>query len=256
VLQSQVKFRFKAFGWHLLASAAVLAGIVGGLYLAWYRWPGWYLADVTQVIKVVIGVDLVVGPLLTLVIASPAKARRILARDVGVIVALQLTALGYGSLSMWNGRPLYFAFSEDVLQLVQAYDISPTQAALGRKYNPDLAPHWYNLPRWIWAPLPPDGPERDKIVAAAVAGGDDVIAMPAHYKPWSQGAVALRAQLKKLDDIKYFSAYDKNILRQRLLEAGLPADQRNCVAMTGRGYPLLAVLDPKDLSVVALLRSH
>jgi hypothetical protein len=256
MLPSQIKFRLQALGWHLLASAAALATIVGGLYLGWYRWPGWYLADVTQVIKMVIGVDLIAGPLLTMVIASPTKLRRILARDVSVIVAVQLIALGYGFLSMWNGRPLYFAFSEDVLQLVQAYDISPTEAALGRKDNPDLAPHWYNLPRWIWAPLPPDGSERDKIVAAAVAGGDDVIAMPVHYKPWIQGAQALRAQLKKLDDIKYFSTYDKRLLKQRLLEAGLPADQPNYIAMTGRGYPLLAVVNPKDLSVVALVRSH
>jgi hypothetical protein len=256
MLQSQIKFRFKAFGWHLLASAIVLAVVVGGLYLGWYRWPGWYLADATQVTRVMIGVDLVVGPLLTMVIASPLKPLRTLARDVSVIAAIQLIALGYGSVSLWNGRPLYFAFSEDVLQLVQAYDISPIQAALGRKDNPDLASHWYSLPRWVWAPLPPDGPERDRIISAAVAGGDDVIALPAHYKPWNQGTEALRAQLKRLDDIKYFSAYDKNTLKQRMLEAGLPADQPDCIAMTGRGYPLLAVLNPRDLSVVALLRSH
>jgi hypothetical protein len=33
------------------------------------------------------------------------------------------------------------------------------------------------LPHWIWAPLPAESEERDKIVTAAISGGADVIAM-------------------------------------------------------------------------------
>jgi hypothetical protein len=62
MLQSKIKFRLKAFGWHMTASAGALVLIVGGLYLGWYHWPGWYLADVTQVMRMIIGVDLVVVP--------------------------------------------------------------------------------------------------------------------------------------------------------------------------------------------------
>jgi hypothetical protein len=255
MLQSQIKFRFKAFGWHLLASAIVLAVVVGGLYLGWYRWPGWYLADAGQVTRVMIGVDLVVGPLLTMIIASPLKTMRALARDVSVIAAIQLVALGYGSISLWNGRPLYYAFSEDVLQLVQAYDISSAQAALGREKNPDLAPHWYSMPLWIWAPLPPLGPERDKIIQAAVSGGDDVIALPARYKSWVEGQTSLRSQLKKLDDVKYFSGNEKKTLRQRMRVQGLSADQLNSIALTGRGRPLLVVMNTSTLEVAAILRT-
>jgi hypothetical protein len=255
MLQSQIKFRLKAFGLHLTASAVALMLIVGGLYLGWYHWPGWYLADVTQVMRMIIGVDLVVGPLLTLVIASPTKPLRTLARDVSVIAAVQLIALGYGSVQMWNGRPLYYAFSEDVLQLVQAYDISSDQAQLGRKDNPKLAPHWYSLPRWIWAPLPAEEAERDKIVQAAVSGGDDVIAMPTHYKTWEDGLPDLRAQLKKPDDIKYFSSKEKKLLRERAQQAGLPFDQVNSIAITGRGHPLLAVFDTSTLKIVKFIRA-
>jgi len=256
MLQSQIKFRIKAFGWHLTASAVALMLIVGGLYLGWYHWPGWYLADVTQVMRMVIGVDLVVGPLLTFVIASPSKPLRTLARDVSVIAAVQLIALGYGSVQMWNGRPMYYAFSEDVLQLVQAYDISSDQAQLGRKDNPKLAPHWYSLPRWIWAPLPPEEAERDKIVQAAVSGGDDVIAMPTHYKTWEDGLPELRAQLKKPDDIKYFSGKEKKLLRERAQQAGLPFDQANSIAIIGRGHPLLAVFDTSTLKIVKFIRAE
>lgn len=78
----------------------------------------WYLADVLGVVVVMAAVDLALGPLCTLVIANPGKPRRELERDVSIIVAVQLCALIYGVAALWNGRPLYYAFSESVLQVV------------------------------------------------------------------------------------------------------------------------------------------
>ena len=171
-------FRLKLFALHLLSSATVLTLILGCLYFGWYRWPGWYLTDVSRVVLVMICVDVVLGPTLTLIIGNQKKSRRELTRDIGIIVVVQLCALTYGSVQLWNGRPLYYAFSENVLQLVQAYDIDANEAKLGRERNPALAPHWYSLPRWIWAPLPQDPDERQKIFQDAISGGDDVISMP------------------------------------------------------------------------------
>jgi hypothetical protein len=250
-----MKFRLTALGLHLLASCTVLTIILGTLYLAWYRWPGWYLTDVLQVIAVLAGVDVVIGPLLTFVIASPRKPRRELARDVAIIVTVQLVALIYGSVSLWNGRPLYYAFSEDVLQLVQAYDIDAQELALARQQNAPLVPHWYSLPRWIWAPLPQDSKEHDRIVASAISGGDDVISMPQYYKPWESGLATLRTQLKKVDDVKYFSPNDKKLLKERMGAAGFATDQSNAIPLTGRGRPLLAVFDPASLRLTAIFRA-
>jgi len=249
-----MKFRLKAFGLHLLASAAALTLIFGSLYLGWYRWPGWHLADVSQVVFVMAGVDVVVGPLLTFVIARSSKPRRELARDIAMIVTVQLFALIYGSVSIWHGRPLYYAFSESVLQLVQAYDIDADELALARRQNAEFVPHWYSLPRWIWAPLPLDSRERGKIVASAVSGGDDVISMPRYFKRWEQGLPALRMQLKKVDDVGYFSVADKKILKERMRAAGLATDQPNSMPLTGRGYPLLAVFDPTTLKITGIFK--
>jgi hypothetical protein len=249
-----MRFRLTALGLHLLASCMALSVILGTLYLAWYRWPGWYLADVVQVTTVLAGVDLVAGPLLTFVIASSDKPRRVLARDVAVIAAVQLIALIYGTVSLWNGRPLYYAFSEDVLQLVQAYDIDAHELALAREQDAPLVPHWYSLPRWIWSPLPQDPQEHDRIVAAATSGGDDVISMPRYYKAWDSGLPMLRTQLKKIDDVKYFSGADKKVLKERMRAAGIATDRLNTMPLTGRGRPLLAVFDPANLKITAILK--
>ena len=249
-----MKFRFKAFSIHLISSASVLTLILAGLYLGWYRWPGWYLSDVSQVVVVMICVDVVLGPTLTFIIANKNKPRRELTRDLAIIVVVQLCALFYGGASLWNGRPIYYAYSEGFLQLVQAYDISADEMHLGREHNPSLAPSWYSLPRWVWAPLPEDNDTQQKILASAVTGGDDVISMPRYYKRWQDGTSSLKSQLKKVDELKYFSKKDKDVLKMKMKDAGLADDQADTMVFTGRSTPLLAVFDSKSLSITALLR--
>jgi hypothetical protein len=251
-----VKFRLKAFGLHLLASAAVLSLTLGTLYLGWYHWPGWYLADVPRVVAVMAGVDLVLGPTLTLIIASAKKSRRVLTRDIAMIVAVQLIALIYGATSLWQGRPLYYAFSENVLQMVQAYDLDADEVDLARRQNASYVPHWYSLPRWIWAPLPEDANERAKIVGSAVSGGLDVISMPRYFKRWDEGLPALRMQLNNVDAVAYFSLAEKKRLKELMRASGLATDQKNAMPLTGRGHPLLAVIDPSSLKITAILKAR
>src|SRR5438270_374712 len=120
--------RLKAFALHLGASFAVMSLLLGALYLGWYRWPGWYLTGVIHVLWIVPVVDLVIGPTLTLIIASPSKPRRELARDIAIIAVFQIIALVYGAATLWQGRPLYYTYSFDRLELVQASDLHADQA--------------------------------------------------------------------------------------------------------------------------------
>ena len=250
-----MKFRLKAFGWHLLGSASALALTLGLLYLGWYHWPGWYLADMPTVLAIMVGVDVVLGPLLTLIVADPAKARRILARDVAIILLVQLVAFGYGVTTLWHGRPLYYAFSVNCLSVVQAQDIDRDSASASAQ-NLALAPHWYSLPRWIWAPLPNDSVEANKIVQSAIQGGFDVTARPAYYKPWASGSAELRSQLKRVDGNKFFSLKEQTLLKQRMTVLGLAPDRANSIALTGRKRPLLVVFDPSNLRLLAYIQPN
>lgn len=249
-----MKFRLKLFGLHLLTSAGVLGLVWGALYLGWYRWPGWYLSGVLGVIAIMAAVDVGLGPSLTLIIANPNKPRRELARDISIIAAVQLLALIYGAVTLWHGRPLYYAYSVRFLQMVQAGDLSSEQVALGQQLNPQLAPHWYSLPRWIYAPLPKDEKAAMQIAAAAVRGGDDVIQMPRFYRPWDQALPDIQANLRVLDKMTELGSRDKQVAARRMRELGFPPDQPLVLPMLGRGKPLVAVMDPKTVQIKALIR--
>jgi len=249
-----MKFRSKAFGLHLAGSALALTCVLGSLYFGWYRWPGWYLTGASHVALLLTGIDVVLGPLLTLIIANPRKPRRELARDIGMIVLVQVSALTYGAHTLWAGRPLYYTFSNDRLELVQASEISPDEVALARKTNPAFAPYWYSRPRWVWAPLPDDPEEAKRIMTQAVLGGTDVVQMPRYFRPWDAGLRALATQLRKLEDQKVYSPDEKRVLRKRMAALGLPADEPVTLTMWGYSRPLLAVFDPDTLRLRSLIR--
>ena len=125
-----MKFRLKCFGFHLLGSACMLTLLLGGLYYGWYQWPGWYLTGVFHVTAILGGVDVTLGPLVTLLIANPKKPRRELARDISIVAAVQLIALVYGAGVLWHGRPLYYTFTVNRLVYVQAWEIPADEMAL------------------------------------------------------------------------------------------------------------------------------
>lgn len=249
-----MKFRLKLSGLHLLTSVCVLSLIWGALYLGWYRWPGWYLSGVLGVGAIMAAVDVVLGPSLTLIIANPGKTRRELTRDISIIAAVQLAALLYGTVTLWQGRPLYYTYSERFLEMVQAGDLQPEQVALGQQLNPQLAPHWYSLPRWIYAPLPKDDKAAERIVRSAVTGGDDVIQMPRYYRPWQEGVPELRKKLRILETMTELGSKDKQVAAQRMRQLGFRPDLPTVLPMMGRGKPLVGVVDPSTGRIETLIR--
>ena len=250
-----MRFRLAAFGLHVSGSALALTLVLGALWLGWYRWPGWYLASALHIVGIVVMVDLVLGPTLTLIVANPAKRRAELARDIAIIVTVQLIALVYGGVTLWRGRPLYYTFSVDRLELVQASDLKADDIEAGRRENPALAPYWYSRPRWIWAPLPDNPEEARKIATGAALGGIDVIQMPRYFRTWERGLPELRQRLAKIDDFRYFSPAEKSALKGRLAQLGLPADQPDAMVMWGGTRRVLAVFDAGTLTLRALIRA-
>lgn len=247
-------FRLKLFGLHLLTSACVLALVWGLFYFGWYRWPAWYLTGVLGVAAIMAGVDVVLGPSLTLIVANPNKTRRQLTRDIGVIAAVQLIAMAYGAVTLWHGRPLYYTYSERFLQIVQASDLDPREVELGRKLNPSLAPHWYSLPRWIYVPLPKDPKMRDQIVASSITGGDDVIQMPRYYRPWQSGRDEMLKSLRVLESMTELGSRDRKTAAARLRQRGFDPGKPCVLPMLGRGKPLVAVVSPVTAEVRAYIR--
>lgn len=117
--------RLRFSGIHLLASAVV--ALVGGgvIFLLWYPPPYAALAGGLTLFSMLVGIDVVLGPSLTALVAGPAKPLAELRRDITWIVLLQVLALAYGVYTIASARPVHLVFEVDRFRVVSAADIEP-----------------------------------------------------------------------------------------------------------------------------------
>ncbi len=113
--------RLQAFGFHFLASATVIAVIFGLVKLVWYPNQLFEAANGFELLKILVLVDLVLGPLIMLIIFNPKK--KSLKFDVSAVLICQLMFMAYGVWSLYAVRPVYIAYVENQFFLVKANEI-------------------------------------------------------------------------------------------------------------------------------------
>lgn len=114
---------------HLLASVLVALAVAWLVFGLWYPQPFGELAGGQDLFRLLVAVDVVCGPLLTLVMYNPRKPRAELVRDIGLVILIQLAALGYGLHSMLQARPVWLAFEGDRFRIVSVPDLMPESLA-------------------------------------------------------------------------------------------------------------------------------
>ncbi|MCZ4306425.1 hypothetical protein O4G98_16935 [Zoogloeaceae bacterium G21618-S1] len=108
---------------HLLGSAVVALICSALVFLLWYPYPYSELVGGKELFLIVLAVDLVCGPLLTLIVFDPEKPRSELFRDIGMVIAMQFAALGYGLYSVAEARPVFLGFEGNRFRVVTLPEI-------------------------------------------------------------------------------------------------------------------------------------
>lgn len=118
------QFAFRLSLFHFFISLFV-AGLTAALvFLVWYPASYREILAVSGIYFLLLGVDVVCGPLLTLVLSNPNKSRKELALDLSLVVLIQLAALLYGLYSVGMGRPVALVMEKDRFVVVTAADVS------------------------------------------------------------------------------------------------------------------------------------
>src|SRR5690606_7616795 len=121
--------RFKAFLLHLAASTLIALLALLLVFKLWYPAPLHEALGVTQIFLLLLLVDVVLGPLLTLLVYKTGK--KSLVMDLALIAALQLAALGYGLWTVAEGRPAWVVYNAGRFDVVTVVDID-TRLQIGR----------------------------------------------------------------------------------------------------------------------------
>jgi len=230
--------RWKACLIHLVISAAIATAVLALMLLIWYPNPLFSAVAGQQVLLILLGVDVTLGPLVTLIIFNPLKSRKALTFDLTVIAILQIAALIYGMSVVSHARPVFLVFSKDSFDLVTANMLSDDDIA--KAEYPQFRSLPLTGPVYVYSEMPSDTKKRNEVVLSSFSG-KDLPQYPQYYTPYSEHMTAAGRVARPLAELRKLNPDRSAEIDKAVRDSGRPEE--------GLGYlPLHAKY--KDLTVL------
>jgi hypothetical protein len=241
--------RFSASSLHLGISAAIAAAVVTLMLVLWYPQPYFAAMGGDTLILILIGVDVVIGPLITLIVFNPKKKN--LRFDLAVIAMLQLAALAYGSHVMFEARPVYTVFVVDRFEAIAANAVdaeSLTKAGAAEFRALPLAG-----PKIIAARRPDDPQRQADVVLSAMNGGADLANLADLYVPYAQFRQDAARNARPLADLAKRQPQEVATIRSFVAASGRAEDTLGFVPLKARNRDMAVVVDAKTGDVIGII---
>jgi hypothetical protein len=243
--------RWQASALHLALSAAIALLVVTLMLVVWYPRQYFTAMGGDTLILILIGVDVVVGPLITLIIFDPKKKG--LRFDLTVIAAMQLAALAYGGSVMFEARPVYNVFVVDRFEVIAANAVDAESRA---KAGAEFRSLPLTGPRIIAARQPDDAKRQADIVLSAMNGGPDLANLPELYVPYEQFRQDAAKSARPLADLAKRQPQDADAIRAFVAASGRAEDALGFLPMKARNKDMAVIVDRASGEVAGILPIH
>jgi hypothetical protein len=210
--------KFRAFGFHFVATLIVTLISAALIFLVWYPDPFARMVGGFKLFLLVAGCDLALGPLLSLIVYNSRKTRLALTIDYTIIGIVQIAAFIYGVYSVSQARPAYVAFVKDRLEVIAAGEIADTDRAEAKNAKYGTARRWGPL---LVATFVEPQDKSDALWAALE--GRDVGVRPKFYVEYETQIDAIKLQSKPLETLEKRRPDSKGPIREALTELQRPA---------------------------------
>ena len=227
--------RWKASGIHLLLSAAIAGTVVTFMLTFWYPWPLFEAAGGSELMLILVGVDVTLGPLITLIIFKAGKKG--LRFDLTVIALLQLGALAYGIHTVYLARPVYLVFTLDRFELVTAKDLDPNDLAKVTRKELQRPP--LGRPQYVAAVFPADPAEKARVMETSIVG-KDLQMYPQYYVPYSEQA---QNAAQHAHSVSAISKRDPEAIKRYLSSSGRSEDSVKFLPLSAPSKDGVVLLD-------------
>lgn len=230
--------RGRAAAIHLSISVLV-ALVVGALVFAiWYPYPYRDISGGSQLFRLVVGVDVVLGPLITFAVFNRAKPRTELRRDLAVVGMLQLAGLLYGLSVVQLARPVHLVFEIDRFRAVHRSEI-PADLEGRAPRGIEVAPWTHATP----LSLRPFRDDQEKLeFTMAALGGVHLAARPELWEPYEAGRARILAAARPVAELKRRFPQQAAEVDDALRKAGAEAAHAAYLPMIARKETAWTVL--------------
>jgi hypothetical protein len=199
--------KLKAFAIHLGISLVIFAVLLALILFVWYPDPFFTYDGGWQGIRIIAAVDLVLGPVLTLIVYKKGKWG--LRFDLTMIGISQFLALCWGIWVTYTERPVAVVLSESRFYILPASVMSE----IGYSRS-DLLRFGERLPVWIYSKVPQDIEEAQKVLVRAIRSNTPMYHFTEYYadfySPENHSAIlAAEINMRKYtkDNKKYQETY-------------------------------------------------
>jgi hypothetical protein len=201
--------RLRAAGIHLSLSGTAFAVALYLILVVWY--PGFHFRvdGGWQGVRIMAAVDLVLGPMLTLIVFNPFKARRLIVFDLACIGIAQVAALAWGFYAIHSQHPVAMswqggAFHPVTVEPLRVESYDPAQLASLSDAHPPM----------VFVAPPANDDEQTRVAMQAMVGGTAEYEDPFFFRPFkehwpeikAQGRTAERLHKTKPDVVDAFKA--------------------------------------------------
>jgi hypothetical protein len=226
---------------HFLVTLVLAAAAAALVFLVWFPDPLQTMVGGTELFLLVVGCDLVLGPLISLVIYNSRKSRRELLTDYSIVGAIQIAALVYGVFVLAGTRPVYVAFHHDRLEVVSAHDIGDTELAAAK--DPLYRSLPLTGPRLVSIDVP--AADREDAMFQAAVGHEEHM-RPRFYVPYESKLERIRARAKTLEELVEKHPKAKPLVDAAVAKLTTPAERVRWLPVHHRKGFWTVLIDTED----------
>lgn len=240
--------RWHASGAHLLISAAIAAAMLTLMLVVWYPPPLFQAAGGNDLALILIGVDVVIGPLLTLIVFRQGK--RGLKFDLAAIAVFQLCALLYGAHIIFLARPAFIVFVKDRFEVVSAVELRPGRLAEARFAQFRKAP--WTGPMLVGGEWPKTRAEQQMLLDANLAG-EDLQHFPRYYVPYADARREILAKADPISRVREIEPRAGKIIDEWLAKSGVREQDVRHLRLRARQGWVAVLIDRQTAQPVKML---
>jgi len=159
--------KLKAFATHLGISLVIFIFLAAYIIYFWYPQPFFSTDGGWHGLRIIAAVDLVIGPVLTLIVYKPKKPG--LKMDLTIIGLVQAAALSWGVWAVHYERPIAAVFAVNNFHTVTANDMKIK--GFDEKKLKTFGKH---TPVWIFSDLPTKTVELQKLYVESIQYGRSI----------------------------------------------------------------------------------
>ena len=241
--------RLRASAIHLGISLAIAALAATLVFALWYPYPYREISGGRELFLILVTVDVIMGPLITLAVFNRNKPRGELRRDLAVVGILQLAALGYGLWTVSLARPVHLAFEIDRFRVVHGVDVPVDligQEPAGIEALPIGGPTIVAV-----RPFRSENERADATIAAL--RGVQIGARPDFWMPYADARDRVLAAAHPVADLRRRFPARAGEIDEAVARTGRNAEALAWLPMTGRKFFWTALMDRTTADVVGYI---